>query len=349
MMDTLEFKSKIQDIFLSMKYAHKTSVNQIALRCPLCGDSKKDKTKTRFYVLIDKNNDTPILYHCFNCDESGIITPAVLRSAGVNDLKLNSELLNYNKLVKKNIRKTIGIKNNYFNYKVPKIKDIEINKIKKEYIENRLGLFFSYEELENLKVVFSLLDFLKINKINELNVNKGRAVLLENDYVGFLSTKNNLITYRDITNNNKLRYDKYPVITDIDNSEKFYTIPNTIDILSPDPIIINIAEGTFDILGVYYHIMNKSLDNMIYVAACGSGFLSVLQHFITSGIVGNNVIVNIFSDSDKNINFYNKVIDSISPFVGEINIFYNELEKDYGVHKDKIRLIKHKIKRNIEK
>lgn len=37
-------------------------------RCPLCGDSKKNKRKRRFN--LDYNGGKPI-YHCFNCDSSG--------------------------------------------------------------------------------------------------------------------------------------------------------------------------------------------------------------------------------------------------------------------------------------
>jgi len=347
--DTIEFKMKMREIFLSMKYAHRTSLNQIALRCPLCGDSKKDPKKTRFYVKIDMENDVPIVFHCFNCDESGIITPSVLRSVGISDLKLNTDLLNYNKSAKKNIAKTLGIKNNYLNYKVPDIKDSDLNRIKKEYIENRLGLFFSYDELKRFKIVFSLLDFLKTNKINDLTVYKQRALTLENDYVGFLSANNSLIVYRDITDKNKMRYDKYPIIKDELSNDKFYTIPNTIDVMTSDKLTINIAEGTFDILGVYYHIMNCNDDNNIYIAVMGSGFLAPLQTFISKGIIGSNITINIFSDADKDIRFYNKVIENVYPFVGEINIYYNELEKDYGVPKDRIKLKRFKIPRNIEK
>ena len=39
--------------------------SKINLRCPICGDSQKNKGKSRGWFLLDK--DVPI-YHCFNCE-----------------------------------------------------------------------------------------------------------------------------------------------------------------------------------------------------------------------------------------------------------------------------------------
>jgi transcription elongation factor Elf1 len=37
-----------------------------ACRCIICGDSQKDKTKTRLYFFLDKKKDT-VVFHCKNC------------------------------------------------------------------------------------------------------------------------------------------------------------------------------------------------------------------------------------------------------------------------------------------
>lgn len=40
-------------------------------RCPLCGDSEKDKRKARFHIL---ETDGKLIYKCFNCDAGGSFT-----------------------------------------------------------------------------------------------------------------------------------------------------------------------------------------------------------------------------------------------------------------------------------
>lgn len=340
-MNEYDFKQEVQYRLLQLPYAHRINSNQIALRCQFCGDSKKDKRKTRFYVQTNLNNDNPILYNCFNCGVSGILTPSVLRTFEINDLKLNSNLIVYNKQIQKRFNKIHNIKDNKFNYRVPIGRTGTIDENKKRYIENRLGLSFTFEELQRLKVIFSLEQFLKYNNIDEVTTNAERANLLNNDYIGFLTVRNEFIVYRDITDSNKLRYDKYSVIKSIDNSRKFYTIPNHIDILTDDDIYINLAEGTFDILGIFYHVKNQKLKNQIYAAVCGAAYTSVIKYFLSLGLIGDNIIINIYSDNDKNYYWYKNMIEELSPFVKSINIFYNVKAKDYGVHKDQIELVKY--------
>jgi len=66
-MITLEFVT-------SFMYEHFENVTisrngiQFLARCPLCGDSKKNKRKRRFNLKYDGNNT---VFRCFNCDESG--------------------------------------------------------------------------------------------------------------------------------------------------------------------------------------------------------------------------------------------------------------------------------------
>jgi len=60
--ETIEFFHKISpNIF-------KENHNEFMLRCPYCGDSKKNNTKTRLYI----SKKQPV-FNCFNCNESGHI------------------------------------------------------------------------------------------------------------------------------------------------------------------------------------------------------------------------------------------------------------------------------------
>ena len=330
-------KKDIETRLMQIKTARRVSKDEIVMRCMFCGDSKKDPNKTRLYFKLNPNTDEPIFYHCFNCQESGILTPSVLRSMGINDLELNSNLIRHNKSSNsqnKKSKQTATLK-----FKVPIPEDNKLNKLKKEYICNRLGIDLSYDELSKLKAVFSLEQFLDFNNIANITTSPAKANLLNNDYVGFLSSKNEMITYRDITDKNQRRYDKYMILGNMDTYKKFYTIPTSIDIMSSKSISLNIAEGVFDILGVYFHVNDENTNNQVYSAVNGSGYMSVIKYFIELGFIGN-IKVNIFSDSDKSPYFYKNIIDEISPWVKSVHLYYNMKSKDFGVPKKYIELTK---------
>ena len=335
-----DFKYELIDSIMTIKSCSRVSVDEYNMRCPLCGDSRKDFSKKRFYIKINPTNDSPILYNCFNCDSSGILTPDVLRSLDVADMELNTKLIKYNRESMRKIVKRMGINYTKLNVKIPHPKATSTNIAKKNYIMNRLGIDVSTKELLELKCVFSIYDFIKLNKIDKPTLGHKRLSTIDKDYVGFLTANNEFISFRDITNKNKYRYDKYTIIPDLPNTVKMYTIPNSIDILSPKPIYVNIAEGAFDILGIYYHINNKNKENNLYVAVCGSGFMNVVKYYMKLGFVGSNIVYNIYSDSDHPVYFYNKIIQLLKPWGCKINIYYNAIEKDYGVRKEEIELYK---------
>lgn len=340
-MDKRELKLKLRNELLRVQSAKVTGPDQITMRCQICGDSIKDLSHGHFNIKINLNADEPVLFHCFRCDNGGVFTPSMLRSFKINDLSLNSGLISYNKQTMSLVNKSLGIVNNDFAFDIPIPKDDAKTALKKAYIEGRLGCKFTIEELIDLKVVFNLGEFLKLNGIEKLTVHKDKAIRLHNDYVGFLTAKNEFINFRDITGNNK-RYDKYNVFNSLDNTRKFYNLPNEIDLLSTNDLVINIAEGVFDILGLYYHVYEQEKRNMIYTAVCGAGYISVLKYFIQMGVFGN-VIINIYSDSDRLPWFYKTIKEELGIWVSQINLYYNQLGKDYGVEKDKIKIIKKRI------
>lgn len=337
-------KEEVLDALRGIRSFRQISFDMYAMRCQLCGDSRKDPNKARFYVKINLKDDSPILYMCHNCQASGILTPEVLRSFDVHDYSLNSRLLKYNKESTKKIKRLSG-RGSRVSVKVPKFKNTKRYVLKKQYVESRLGISIPPEDMVRLKAIFSLEDFLNLNHIEEVSTKPKMAQTLHDSYVGFLTTNNEFINFRDITNKNKLRYFKYVVFQDKFDSLKFYTIPNKINLMTTSKITINIAEGIFDILGIYYHITHQNNTDNIYVAVCGCAYLSVIKYYIELGLCGSNIVVNIYSDADKDPYFYKSVIREISAWVGEVHLFYNTLGKDYGVRAEEISIIEKKIPR----
>lgn len=347
-MSNRDFKLQLREALFRMPVVHYSSTNptQIVVRCPLCGDSIKDYNHAHFSIKIDiDDDDMPILFQCFRCKSGGILNSDILHQLDIYDLNMAGSLKRYNARTVKIQKKKIGYDFEKLNYKVPEVKPTTNNMRKIKYINNRLGIKLNQSDIERYKIVCSFKDFLEYNKIEEITCHKNVAVNIEKDYVGFLSMKNNYIIFRDITNTNKYRVIKYRIHDTIFTESTYYTIPSTIDIFSPKEINIYVAEGTFDILGVYNHVV-EDRENSIFLATTSGNYVTPLMDILKIGIVGN-VNIHIFADSDgtsKEKYFNDSVLPVVSPWVNHVYLYYNTLEKDCGVPKDKIDLSRKKIK-----
>jgi len=73
-------------------------------RCPICGDSKKSKTKRRFN--LDWNNGSPI-YHCFNCGDSGNFIELYSFMEGITEAEAKKRLFSFDiESLKQSLSKT---------------------------------------------------------------------------------------------------------------------------------------------------------------------------------------------------------------------------------------------------
>lgn len=350
-MNNYEIKNEIiERLFGRDIYTKKVNSIEYRTRCPFCGDSNNINTG-HLYLRINPNDNYPILYKCFKCDESGILRETMLNMLDIYDLNIKSELLTLNKTSDK-FDKNINENNNliFFDYIIPENK-LYLNKI--NYIENRLGVKFSDNDLKDIKIITSLKEFLIENNIKTIQCSNSIAHTIEKDYVGFLSFGNSHILFRDITNTHKISWLKYPITEESKTSKVFYSISSNIDIYSNQDITINLAEGILDILSVKYNLGYNQTENIINIAVTGRHYDSTILYLIDMGLIGSNIKINIFSDNDsvfnkKNKNpttyqYFMKLLRNYKYLFKEINIYYNELEKDVGTTKDRIILKKYKI------
>lgn len=337
-----ELKHNLREQLLTFPYANEdTFKHQIMIRCPFCGDSVKHHDSTHFGILVDPNDKSPILFHCFRCNIGGVMDQRTLRMIGSFDLELNNAVYSYNTKAIKNSGKSHLLKSSKVDLKIPEVIVNERSLRKHEYIEKRLGLKLDMQELADKKVIYNFGNLLSDNNIRNITCSTELASKLQNEYVGFLSARNEFINFRN-TGKEGMRWFIYNVMGRLDNTRKFYIMPNKIDIFSRDIVTINICEGAFDALGIYYHVFDRESDNMLYVAVCGAGFLSVLKYIISMGLTCN-VDINIFSDADRAPYFYKNIKKELSPWVNSINLYYNSKSKDYGVTRDEINLVKKRI------
>ena len=324
------------------------SERELTFRCPFCGDSRSSSTTTSFSINIDPKSENFLRYQCFraSCLSKGVVNEEFLSMLGFSRYDNVSEIFKFNN--KKN--KKIGGK-----YISKHKKELlycindknKVNDVKLKYINKRLDLDLTYNDLEDLKII---LDFQNLIDYNKIQINDPKKQYYYDNLskygIAFISAYNDYVIVRDISKSNKLkrRYINVNIFDNYENVTKMYCIPTTIDLLSREPTVINVAEGVFDIISIYKNFdIDREYDNQIFVAACGAGIINTIIHYIKQyGII--DAKINIFSDADVDIKKYKK-IDNIKKYLinPKITVYYNKLNKDFGVTPNQIELISHKI------
>lgn len=349
-MTNREFKlDLIQALMNRDVYCKQVNEVEYRTRCPYCGDSDNENTG-HLYIRINPDDNHNIVYHCFKCSENGILKPENLSMLDIDNIELKNGLYTLNNTATKIDGKNLltETKNTYFDYKIP---DIKIGK-KTKYIEERLGLKLNINDFKKMKVITSLRDFLILNDVKKLSCPDKIAYMLEENYVGFLTFGNSHILFRDITNKEKISWIKYPITEKSRFNRVFYSMESTIDIMSNETLTINLAEGVMDTLSAYFNLGFND-ENSINISVSGRYYDKLLLFLIDMGLVGSNININIFSDNDavynkknKNptdINYFKKVLRNYKYLYGQINIYYNIINKDIGVPRNEISLKKYKL------
>lgn len=334
----LEYIKDVLEALLDTSYAIKQGDEYIYVRCPICGDSLKHNDKCHCSIWIREN--TPLIYHCWICESSGIVDENFLRLMHISDNQLMNNLSAYNRIVinKNSQRLKFLSSTNSRDLIIPDLKGGNNTTLKKLYLYKRLGVEFDNELIKRLRIIFSIKDFLFANSLSLLNRFRNTVTYLDMNYIGFLASSKDNINFRDITGQSKLRYIRYSLYENMPIKERMYIIPNRVDLMEKE-IHLHVAEGVFDILGIYFHVMNRDDKNNIYVAVGGSAYKRVIRYFLRKGFI-SNLVLNIYSDNDKNVYFYKKLIKEYGLFLKGVHLFYNNMngEKDFGVTKDKIKL-----------
>ena len=323
---------------------------EVLVRCPICGDSKNPRS-AHFYIGVGDEN-TPPMYHCKKCDEGGVFTFEKLRLFDVYDTSFGLTLNNHIKALGGKIGTRINMFTGVYNIHNTRITHDPISFAKLEYINSRLGLNLTFEDVLNQKIVLNLSDLLYENNITNFTRNKNVMDVLDKNFIGFLSFDNGFLNMRNLSPNDSgdylsKRYINYNIFNKIDNSMRYYILPNDIDLLNPEPIKIHIAEGPFDILSIYNNVVQIK-DNHIYASIGGKSYLNIIRFFLESlGLI--NIEIHIYIDSDIQDYTMMNLKKYLDPFNIPIYIHRNRYiissnmyngvevyEKDYGVPKNRI-------------
>lgn len=316
--------------------------SEIVTRCRYCPDSK-DKSKGHFYISIPRSDKEPSKFYCQKCGACGIVTSKKLIEWGIYDSSIAVELSSHNKNIYGSTYGNFLYKyNEVFNIKYTRIKDDKLSRYKLDYVNKRLGLNLTYQDCIEKKIVLNIQDIIQENNLSYTR-HENIVKALDNGFVGFLSYDNAYLNMRNldildsIPHNLDKRYINYNLINLEDNTKRFYVIPSKIDLTNPNPININIAEGVFDILSVYYNT-NTPKTNSIFGAIGGKKYLGLAKYFISQFKL-INVIVHLYVDLDVERWIIDNAIDELSSMNIPVQIHKNIYpgEKDFGVPKNRIQ------------
>src|SRR5574344_149251 len=249
---------------------------EINCRCQYCPDST-DMRNAHMYISIPYNTGKPSQYYCQKCGAKGFITHRTLIEWGIYDKDIAFDLDKYNSSIKTNT-------NNRF-------EDIQVYKIyntftrddsksyeKLQYINKRIGTNLSFSDLNNLKIVLNLIDLINENHITKFYRDHNIITDLDREFIGFLSVDNAFLNMRRTCEEGKVyesidkRYVNYQLYDKNETTQRFYTIPNMVNLISPFRTKIHIAEGPFDILSIFLNVRHQ--ENGIYTSVAGSNYMN---------------------------------------------------------------------------
>lgn len=333
-----EFKNYMVNAMPLGKLASGGSV--INCRCPECGDSKKNSKSRHMYISLPTIKDPP-LYFCHLCNSGGIVSYRKLIDWGIQDPDIANKLYTHNLSTANSTRyrklgtgRIFNIINNY-------IKDDELTKAKMIYINNRLGQNLTPIDFLKLKIVLNLNDLLDSNNINNLTRQYNIVQDLDRAFVGFLSLDNGFVTMRKLDDQMvydsvNYRYVNYRIFDKEDTSERFYVVPQAINLLQPGRIKLHVAEGVFDILSIYLNL--RKGEPGIYSTVCGSNYSSIISYFMIEKCIPN-LEIHLYPDNDQSDYKMNWIVKNYDPMRLPIYIHRNlsPKEKDFGVPLDRIK------------
>ena len=309
-----------------------SSNREISISCPLCAKQGDPDNGRHMYISLGLDNKPP-MYNCFRrTGHSGLLTRYTLEQLSnysqYIDTALMDEIENYYKAYS-NYGRLQSIREQKVSLIIPDTKKYEY---KLDYLSTRLGIELNIDMCRENKIILSLYEFLHSNYIYTYTMDKRSMDKLDKDFIGFLTNTGTSIIMRNLTTIGS-RYIKYNVIDNPITS--YYILPSEIDIYKP--IEAHIAEGPFDILSIFYNLMNGDRKNKVYASIGSKAYLNLIKYLVIDiGLV--DFVLHVYIDKNIESSILYTLKKYLDPIHMEVIIHMNMYngEKDYGVPKSKI-------------
>lgn len=299
-----------ESLLTSGLFKHMNSY-EYTCQCPYCQDNRQ-----HCYVKIDTASDSPVVFWCHICTAHGLV-----RKDFLDRLNLDINMPKYigNKPIEENKGVSIKVIGDT-------VTDEHDTSKVRDYIESRVGHYPSLEELQMFNYVGDprkyAFDYLGYNGYNDR---------FNNRY--WFKMSNGNITGRWKDDNTEHRWMNFK--TNRVKGSGLYTLKKGFDVYKPITVVI--AEGIFDIIGLYY---NGRIENGVFIGVAGKGYYRGIKHILSKGIYGDSVSVRIYRDPNvKNGDVY---IDPVTmQLFKSVDLYYNAFDKDYGILPDELDI--HKV------
>lgn len=295
--DLLRFKEAL----LSSGLFKHMNTFEYTCRCPYCGNNRQ-----HCYVKIDTATDSAVVFWCHICCSHGRVGKDFLERLGLEipvPKYMGDKPLDTNNGVSiKFIGDTVTEKDD-----TSRVRD---------YIEGRVGHYPTLDELKMFQYIGNprkyATDYLGYN---------GEGRPFNNRHWFKMSNGNMTGRWKDDDTEHRWMNFK----TNRVKGGGIYTFRKGID--TSKPITVVIAEGIFDVIGLYY---NGGIDNGVFIGVAGKGYERGIKHILSKGIFGDSVSIRIYRDpnvEDEDI-YINPVMRELFK---SVDLYYNAFGKDYGI------------------
>lgn len=300
----------IPEIEQHASYFRKVRDGVYQTRCPICGDSQSKMNTGHFYILTNRGGKCTCYCHkCNFCSQ--LNTDLLTKLIGPHNFQLDNQRLR---------------KISPGNSSVPVETDVlDRRSAQYRYLKARMGCDFSDEEMKRLRLIADQEEFFQKYNIQGIQPMSG--------YITFVSSDGNTLCCRNMIENDQYRWIKRVIYPQFGSSP--YTIRSGIDILSNEQQILVLAEGIFDVIGVYKHLIPSA---GLYAAALGKDYSKVIRWMVGKGIFGKNMRLHIYSDQDVPFSKLKNELRKYRWLFECIAVYYNDADHDFGVQSGNIIL-----------
>lgn len=311
------FKDEIKD-FLESHFGKdnvKITNKNIIFPCPWC-EWGEEKDHYHLYLSLE----LPI-FNCFHaeCSAKGNISKLFRMISGRDISKqfILEEFSITDKYKFKEYRKELT------NLVLPEVDSMRF-RLKSLYIKGRISPEININKIPNL--VFDIRSFLSTNKIQH-EYDERFLEYLQQNFVGFLTSKQSCLVLRNIDSTSKFRYHKISFKAVDYNMLDYFKLNGNNNTSN----VIVLAEGIFDILSESYFDFTGLKQQTNFYACCLSDAYESLIKSIGFDSSLYRIKVKILSDRGILLERYEKLYKKLRHLVDSIDVYYNQNGKDFNV------------------
>lgn len=295
----------------------KVSAKNIICPCPFC-EYQKEKDHYHMYISLEAP-----MFHCFHasCEQSGNLKKFLKKIEGHD---ISDVFVDKKRLEELSKQREIFVDKEKESFKVmipPLNKNRFINK--DLYIKKRLK--FADVPSNRIKgLIYDVNTFIDQNNIPIDETLFRLKDYLHSNFVGFLTEHNSTVMFRNINDNDTMRFFKLKVQQT--NFVDYYRLPGN----NPTSNKIVLSEGIFDIFSEHiFDSLNIKDGVRLYASALSSKYLSLIFSIIFHEQIFQPEII-ILSDRGIERDYYKRMKYFNKYIIQKLSVYYNKTGKDFN-------------------